>query len=92
MDIKSKEIIKNSFKNKEEVMKSSYCGCYNCTKIFTPDMIVEYIDNGQTVVCPFCGIDSVLGSTMGYDFNLKFLTKLKKDIFEDDNTIYINKN
>ncbi|WP_034536349.1 hypothetical protein [Carnobacterium inhibens] len=92
MELNTQEIIKQSYKNTNSIAKSNQCGCYNCTKIFTPDMIVEYIDNGQTVVCPFCGIDSVLGSNMGYDFNLKFLTKLKKEIFEDDNTIYINKN
>lgn len=81
MVIKSKEIIKKSFKNKEDVMKSSYCGCYNCTKIFTPDLIVEYMDNGQTAVCPYCGIDSIIGSSMGYDLTFNFLTNLKEEIF-----------
>lgn len=91
MELNTREIIKQSYKNINSIVKSNQCGCYNCTKTFTPDMIGEYIDNGQTAVCPYCGIDSVLGSSMGYDLNLNFLTKLKEDIFDDDNTIYINR-
>lgn len=88
MDLTTKEIIKKTYKNKDQIVNSNSCGCYNCTKIFAPGEIVAYIDNGHTAVCPYCGIDSVLGSSMGYNITLNFLTKLKKLIFEDYNTLY----
>ena len=42
------------------VSKSTECGCFHCVKTFTPQQITEWIDNGQTAVCPFCGVDSVI--------------------------------
>jgi len=57
--------------NHAEVIKSELCGCYKCLRIFTPaEMTAEdwwEESNGQlTAACPFCGIDSVVGSASGY--------------------------
>lgn len=53
-------IIMKSFKNKEELLKYGDCGCYYCISQYKVEEITDYIDNGQTAVCPKCGIDSVL--------------------------------
>lgn len=37
-------------------------GCFYCRRIFTPGTIKEWIDDDQTAICPFCGVDSVLPS------------------------------
>lgn len=56
----------SSFKNRNRIMKSTQCGCYHCIRTFAPDQIIEWWDVdrlgiGQTAVCPYCGVDSVIG-------------------------------
>lgn len=53
----------HSVSNKQNVLSSSMCGCFFCKKIFDSKLISEhYINdkNGETVICPFCGVDSIL--------------------------------
>jgi hypothetical protein len=73
MERKENNVIQSAFKNKAYLENSDYCGCYHCTKIFTPELITDYVDNGQTALCPFCQIDSVIGSSMGYTITTEFL-------------------
>lgn len=35
-------------------------GCFYCITIYGSSEIKEWIDGGQTALCPHCGIDSVL--------------------------------
>lgn len=59
-----KDAHRHSSYHRDEVLASNYSGCFYCISTFSPDMIKEWIDNDQTVLCPFCGIDSVIpGST-----------------------------
>ena len=58
-----------SFKNRQDIEKSKQCGCYYCLKQFSLSEINQWWDEdengiGQTVVCPFCWIDSVVGDSM----------------------------
>ena len=39
-------------------MKVQKVGCYHCERIFAKGAIKEY--EGETPLCPFCGIDAVL--------------------------------
>ena len=68
---------KHSFKNKFELMQSDKCGCFYCFKVFPPKDLVEYVDevDGEclTALCPYCGIDSVIGSASGYPIEVGFL-------------------
>lgn len=82
MEFNTSEVIKKSYKNKDELARSEYCGCYNCTKIFVPTKIVKYVDNGKTAICPYCDMDSVIGSSKGYRITSDFLKKLKKEFLE----------
>jgi hypothetical protein len=34
--------------------------------MFPPQEIKEYTDNGQTSICPHCGVDAVLGDMAGF--------------------------
>ena len=61
--IKAHEHSSNHYK---EIVDSDICGCFYCQTIFKPSEIIEWIDEdeneiGQTALCPFCGIDSVIG-------------------------------
>lgn len=49
-----------SFKNRESLDKSSLCGCFFCLSVFDPKRISSWVDGGNTALCPYCGIDSVL--------------------------------
>ena len=45
--------------------------------------MVEWIDEdknevGQTALCPYCGIDSVIGSASGISLDKQFLTEMYK--------------
>ncbi|MDE6538636.1 MAG: cytoplasmic protein [Ruminococcus sp.] len=51
--------------NRSHIEKSYNCGCFYCTKIFSPYEINFWIDNNDTAICPFCCIDSVIGDYSG---------------------------
>ena len=51
-----------TFKNRELISEATYCGCSFCKEVFTPDKIEKWVDGGETAVCPFCGMESVIGS------------------------------
>jgi Zn finger protein HypA/HybF involved in hydrogenase expression len=50
-----------AMKNRLMVEQSTNAGCFHCLKIFNAKDIKEYTDNEKTVICPLCGIDSVVG-------------------------------
>jgi len=74
---------KHSTKLRMEIEASKICGCFCCCSIFGPDEIVDWTDEneedvGQTAICPYCLIDSVIGSVSGFPINEDFLNKMKK--------------
>lgn len=57
-----------SYANRKALTGIACCGCYHCVTIFDPREIQEYEHDlgGDTAICPYCGIDSVVP----YDFLL----------------------
>lgn len=47
--------------NRHEVERSVVCGCFYCKKTFRSSEIEDWADDGETALCPKCGIDSVIG-------------------------------
>ena len=80
---------KHSCCNKEEVMSSDVCGCFYCLRIFTPNEIEQWIGSEKddnvtfTAVCPYCNIDSVIGSKSGFLINESLLNSLHKFAFNE---------
>ncbi len=71
-----------SIYNKDQITKSSRCGCFYCVKIFSPDEIDEWIDPDEdTALCPYCDIDSVIGDASGYEITEEFLKKMNERWF-----------
>ena len=67
---------KHSSMHRGELEKSELCGCFYCLTTFQPSDIVEWIDGGQTALCPKCSVDSVIGSASGYPITREFLQRM----------------
>lgn len=72
---------KFSSNHKPELEKDTKCGCFYCGRVFEPKMITEWLndENGDprgTALCPYCGIDSVIGESSGYPITEEFLDEM----------------
>lgn len=54
---------KESSMHREAVLASPRIGCFFCIRTFEPKEVNEWWDQGQTAVCPNCGIDAILPNT-----------------------------
>ena len=52
------------------------CGCFHCLKVFDTKKL-EWVDFDLTALCPYCGIDAVIGESAGYPFTEEFLKKMR---------------
>ena len=75
-DIKNAHICSSG--NREQLSKSKKCGYFYCLKIFEPKLIVDWCDNGQTAICPFCGIDSIIYDNKTYPVSSELLEQMKR--------------
>jgi hypothetical protein len=64
--------------HREEVLGSEQCGCFFCGATFKPGAISEWVENGQTALCPNCGIDAVIGDKSNYQPSKGFLLSMFK--------------
>jgi hypothetical protein len=69
---------KYSFKNEASIKSSYICGCFCCFSIYkssiiSSESIIPESDGVGTVWCPECGIDSVIGDSVGFRITLGFL-------------------
>lgn len=71
--------------HRKQLEKDKKCGCFYCLTIFDPKEIVDWCKekNGEevTAVCPYCGIDAIIGEHSGYKINKGFLTKMRNAWF-----------
>ena len=56
--------------HREEIMKSKFCACFYCLKVFPRKEIEEWTDweeddTPKTAICPKCKVDAVLGNASG---------------------------
>ena len=69
--------------NKEDLLKDRSCGCFYCMEIFKPTEITDWIlDTKGTAVCPYCGVDSVIGESSGYPITKEFLKEMNDYWFQ----------
>ena len=79
--------------HRAEVEASGVCGCFHCLAVFSPGVIEEWTDFPQTLedgsetglgctaICPYCGIDSVIGAASDYPVTRDFLRQMNKHWF-----------
>ena len=76
-----KVIHSNTFRNREEIEESDICVCLSCCEIFYASEVEAYIDEGETALCPICGIDAVIGDCTGISMDSATLNELHKEFF-----------
>lgn len=64
-----------AMKNRQSVLLGTNAGCFHCLKIFDVKQITEFTDNNQTILCPHCKTDSVIGDACGFTLNADILQK-----------------
>jgi hypothetical protein len=62
-------------RHRDELLASELCGCFYCLRTFPPGAIWEWLAN-ETAFCPFCRIDSVIGSASGFPITEDFLRRM----------------
>ncbi|MGE7666975.1 cytoplasmic protein [Ureibacillus composti] len=67
--------------HRKELEKDKICGCFYCEEIYHPTNITEWIDDGNTALCPYCGIDAVIGESSGYPITEQFLKEMYMEWF-----------
>jgi hypothetical protein len=66
--------------NRNEIIRSTNCGCFYCGEIFAPSEITKWVDDWRnnrqrfTAICPRCNVDAVIGDRSGYVFSKEFLS------------------
>lgn len=76
--------------HKPELERDRICGCFYCLKVFSPAEIGDWIisdnptDKRGTAICPYCGVDSVIGENSGYPITEDFLKAMNAYWFEGD--------
>lgn len=77
-----KDLIDNaarmSLNNSAQVAKSKKCGCYYCCNIFHAKEVTSFTDEGETALCPVCGVDAVIPGAIIENLNSELLSELKK--------------
>ncbi|MDR3094479.1 MAG: cytoplasmic protein [Bacteroidales bacterium] len=70
---------KYSSNHKPEIIKDNICGCFYCLEIFNPKEIEFWIEDVKgTAICPYCGIDSIIGESSGFPINTDFLKRMNQ--------------
>jgi hypothetical protein len=82
--------------HREVIEASIECVCGDCHSRFPPSDIQEWVDwpqhipdhersnaNGQTAICPHCGVDGVLPDAAGLDLSEEFLARFHEHWFGD---------
>ena len=71
-------------RQKSELEGDRRCGCFYCLKIYSPKEITNWLSEGAgTALCPYCGMDSVIGESSGYPITDEFLKEMKKYWFRE---------
>lgn len=68
--------------NRDALSVEQTCGCFYCRRIFSSSEIKDFVDNGRTALCPFCGIDAVIGESCGFEITDKLLRSMHLAFFE----------
>ncbi len=69
-----------------EVMQSQKCGCFYCCKTFNVSTVEEWIDEGQTAICPHCSIDSVIPELSFLPLTEENLKSMSEFWFSNENS------
>ena len=74
---------KISYANRTRLSVPQKCGCFYCLRFFSSEDIADWsVDKPDwTAICPYCGIDSVIGENDGYPLTEDFLEEMFEEWF-----------
>ncbi|MFT0211482.1 cytoplasmic protein [Pseudomonas sp. F1_0610] len=75
----------DSVDNRDILRNSEYCGCFSCLDQFDYKNIEEWLDDGDTALCPSCCVDAVLGSDSDIALTEEFLQLMQDYWFTQGN-------
>ncbi len=67
----------HSSNHRQELEASDLCGCFFCLEIYPPSKIEDWVDEETTALCPYCNVDSVIGSASSYPIAREFLEAMR---------------
>ena len=76
---------KYCFANKQMLEKDTKCGCFHCSHVFSPNEITEWVEDipERTAICPYCGVDAVIGESAGYPLTKEALDTMYEEWFSN---------
>lgn len=77
----AEDFIRSAKNNRDELLQSPICGCYQCINFFMVLKITKWVDDGQTALCPHCGIDSVVATCISGEVGEEMLKDIRKYAF-----------
>ena len=77
-EVELKSAHSHSYHNRGEIEQSSLCGCFSCKRTFLSSEVEDFIDDGETALCPYCGVDAVIGDASGFQPSEDFLRKMQE--------------
>lgn len=72
----------HTIRNRAEIRQSRNCCCIDCRHIFPAGEVVDWIDDGQTAMCPYCDTDAVIGDASLYQLTEDFINTLHNEYFD----------
>src|SRR4051812_9297646 len=78
-DSKLKAVHDHSFDTRRGINAGGACGCFHCLRTFPATEVTKWI--GNSAVCPYCHIDSVLSGNVD-PIDQLFLTRMRKAWFK----------
>ena len=64
--------------NRALVEGARQCHCFYCRATVDASEVVDYTDNGQTAICPKCGIDSILPDSIEDTLNADTIAEMNE--------------
>ena len=55
-----RQAYEHSRSNRRFMVSGADCHCFHCLHAFSAEQISDWVDNGETALCPNCGVDAVL--------------------------------
>ena len=83
-DDKLKDAHLHTSQNRSEIEHSQFCYCIACQTFFKSEEVTDYADGGETVICPYCDCDAVLGDGFGFKLADELLDSLHHKYFNYD--------
>ena len=81
-----------SSRNRELLARSERAGCFHCQALFDADEIKDWVDgrqvdtgsldDGETALCPKCGVDAVLPSGAPITLDDTLLAEMRHHFFD----------